>query len=483
MDRGNVLSGAAFSAVLLSATTFLAMLIIIGVLTHTYVHHRVTEDVREDIQARWEMFAADYRDEGLEPLITLIKSAALTNVRSKKVVGLFAADGGPMAGNITMRPDGAGWREAPLNLATRAPTNRHAIDYYYLSAPLGDLTLVVGEAMDRIFLIQRTMFRALALSGFIVVLTMLGAGYVLSRKSLRKLELLETTLGQVSDGDMSARMALSPDNDQIDRIALRMNAHLDTLSRLMAATRATAAAVAHDLKSPLARAYLGLGRALMRIEAGEDPRAEIEDTQAELEGMNGIFDTLLRLVHIEAGAGDVHLTEVNMVALLDDLVETYQVVVEENGQHLIYEHSCEHSDDEQFVILGDVAMLRQMIVNLLQNSVTHCNEGAEIRLCLDGEAARIRLTLTDTGPGIPEVARQAVFEPFHRLDPSPDQPGSGLGLTLVRAIANRHGANITLSDNTPGLRVVVEFVAVDTIREPGGVKSSSHYLYAQKYKN
>jgi len=155
-----------------------------------------------------------------------------------------------------------------------------------------------------------------------------------------------------------------------------------------------------------------------------------------------------------------------MVALLDDLVETYQVVVEENGQHLIYEHS----DDEQFVILGDVAMLRQMIVNLLQNSVTHCNEGAEIRLCLDGEAARIRLTLTDTGPGIPEVARQAVFEPFHRLDPSPDQPGSGLGLTLVRAIANRHGANITLSDNTPGLRVVVEFVAVDTIREPGGKK-------------
>ncbi|QEA39515.1 HAMP domain-containing histidine kinase [Pistricoccus aurantiacus] len=457
MDRGNVLSGAAFSAVLLSTMVFLSVLLIMGVVAHGYIQRSVTQDIREDLQARWELFAVDYHDEGAAPLIVLIESTTLASAKNRQAVGLFAADGTLIAGNVKTLPDTAGWQEAPLHVAAGMRADDHSVSYLYRSEPLDDMTLVVGEAMDRTALIQRTMFRALAISGFIVVLIMLWAGYIFSRKSLRKLERLETTLARVSDGDMSARMALSSDNDQIDRIARRMNAHLDALSRLMVTTRTTAAAVAHDLKTPLARAYLGLGRALTRVEAGEDPSAEIEDTQAELEGMNGIFDTFLRLVRIEAGGDGAGFVEVDLAALLDDLVETYQVVAEENGQRFVYERP----DDERLVIIGDAAMLRQMIVNLLQNAVTHCPEGAEIHLRLDREAERIRLTLADTGPGVPDAAREAVFEPFHRLDSSRGRPGSGLGLTLVRTIAERHGARITLADNAPGLRVVVEFAFVE----------------------
>ena len=87
--------------------------------------------------------------------------------------------------------------------------------------------------------------------------------------------------------------------------------------------------------------------------------------------------------------------------------------------------------------------------------------GDRIRLQLQSDGARICLTVSDTGPGIPEAAREAVFEPFHRLDPSRSKPGSGLGLAFVRAIADRHGARITLADNAPGLRVVVQFAAAD----------------------
>nr|WP_298411802.1 HAMP domain-containing sensor histidine kinase [uncultured Halomonas sp.] len=457
MDRGNVLSGAAFSAVLLSTMVFLTVLLIMGVVTHGYIQRSVTQDMREDLHTRWELLAADYRDEGTTPLVALIESTTLASAKNRQVVGLFALDGTPLAGNVKMPLDTSGWQEAPLHVAGGTQPDDHSVSYLYRSAPLDDMTLVVGEAMDRVALIHRTMFRALAISGFIVVQIMLWAGYIFSRKSLRKLERLETTLARVSDGDMSARMALSSDNDQIDRIARRMNAHLDALSRLMVTTRTTAAAVAHDLKTPLARAYLGLGRVLTRVEAGEDPSAEIEDTQAELEGMNGIFDTFLRLVRIEAGGDGAGFVEVDLAALLDDLVETYRVVAEENGQRLVYERP----DDERFVIIGDAAMLRQMYINLLQNAVTHCNEGDEIRLRLDREAARILLTIADTGPGIPEAARKTVFEPFHRLDPSRSKPGSGLGMALVRAIAERHEARITLSDNAPGLRVVVEFAFVE----------------------
>ncbi len=281
---------------------------------------------------------------------------------------------------------------------------------------------------------------------------MLCAGYFLSRKSLHKLEQLEMTLAQVSDGDMTARIALSPDNDQIDRIAGRMNAHLENLSRLMISTRATAAAVAHDLKSPLARAYLGLGQALARIEQGQDPRAEIEDTQAELEGMNGIFDTFLRLARIEGGADGAQFAPVDLGALLDDLAETYQMVAEDSDQNLVYERP-----KGSVIITGDATMLQQMVVNLLQNAVTHGGAGNQIGLTLDHAGDQVLLTVADTGPGIPEAARDAVFEPFHRLDPSRSKPGSGLGLALVRAIAERHRAHITLADNAPGLRVTVAF--------------------------
>ena len=104
-------------------------------------------------------------------------------------------------------------------------------------------------------------------------------------------------------------------------------------------------------------------------------------------------------------------------------------------------------------------MVQQMVVNLLQNAVNYGGGGNEIRLQLTRDGARVRLIVSDNGPGIPEAAREAVFEPFHRLDPSRSKPGSGLGLALVRAIADRQGARITLADNAPGLRVTVEFAA------------------------
>lgn len=468
MDRGNVLSGAAFSAVLMSAMAFLVVLITVGFVSHGYVQRSMTAELRDEVQSRWDLLAANYRDGGRDHLADLIGTATLLTNQGERALGLFDVNGTSVVGNIASRPAASGWHQAPLVLTTennhRQAMDRPA-DFLYRSEGLDGYTLVVGQRMDPISRIDRAMFRTLATTGFIVVLAMLGAGYFISRKSLRKLEQFETALAQVSDGDMTARMAISPENDQIDRIAGRMNAHLDTLSRLMISTRATAAAVAHDLKSPLARAYMALGRALARVEVGEDPRVEIEDTQAELERMNAIFDTFLRLARIEAGADGARLAEVDLGALLDDLADTYQMVAEDNGQSLVYLRP----EGERFSMTGDATMLQQMIVNLLQNAVTHGNEGTRIRLTLDHMADRIRMTVADNGPGIPEAARDAVFEPFHRLDPSRHKPGSGLGLALVRAIAERHGANITLSDNSPGLRVIVEFaprVPVNGLPDP-----------------
>lgn len=444
----------------MSAVAFLVVLITVGFVSHSYVQRNMTQELRDDIQTRWSLFAAEYQaaDAGVATVVKLVESATSFTHLAERAIGLFDPAGTPIAGNISALPDGAGWQQGSLGLIAEKfypPMTGPSADYIYLCGPLGGYTLVVGQRTDQLVRINRSIFRTLAITGVVVVLAMLCVGYFLSRNSLHKLERLEATLAQVSDGDMTARTVISSQNDQIDRIAARINVQLDTLSRLMMATRTTAAAVAHDLKSPLARAYMALGQALARVAAGQNPQAEIEDTQAELERMNGIFDVFLRLSRIEAGADGVRFAKVDLAPLLDDLAETYQMVAEDSGQTLVYQRP----EGGRFTVTGDASMLQQMIVNLLQNAVTHGGTGCEIRVRLDNFADHVRLTVADTGPGIPEAARQAVFEPFHRLDPSRNRPGNGLGLALVRAIAERHNARVLLSDNAPGLRVVVEFPA------------------------
>lgn len=459
MDRGNTLSGAAFSAVLASALAFIIVLLTVGIVADKYIAQSVIDEVHEDISARWSLLDAEYRDKGVGPFIALVESASLFTAQGRRALGLFDADGTLIHGNVLTRPALSGWQQGPLDIAIPAAQDAPQVrkfDYYFRSDRLGPYTLVVGQRMDRLYVTDRALFRTLALSGVIVVMVMLGSGYVLSRNSLHKLERMETTLEQVSAGDTAARVAISPHKDQIDRIAVRLNAHLDRLSRLMDSTRTTAAAIAHDLKSPLARAYLGLGRALDNLDAGQDPRAEIEDTQAELERMNAIFETFLRLSRIESGAIGNRFEAVDLGALLADLADTYKLVAEDHGQSFAFQHT----EGLTFDVQGDALMLQQMVVNLLQNAVVHGGEGAKISLTLDRAGGPVRLIVADSGPGIPEAARAAVFEPFHRLDPSRNKPGSGLGLALVAAIAERHGAKITLADNGPGLRVVVTFAVL-----------------------
>ena len=189
------------------------------------------------------------------------------------------------------------------------------------------------------------------------------------------------------------------------------------------------------------------------MDVGQDPRADIEDTQDELQRMGVIFDTFMRLAQIEAGVYGGPLAKVDLRALVDDLAETYHLVAEDHDQTLVYDRDA----GGDVSVVGDAAMLQQLLVNLLENALNHGGAGNEIQLSLDRKADRVHLTVADRGPGIPEAARDAVFEPFHRLDPSRRKPGSGLGLTLVRAIAERHGADVTLADNNPGLRVSVVF--------------------------
>jgi signal transduction histidine kinase len=295
------------------------------------------------------------------------------------------------------------------------------------------------------------MIRGFAIAGFLVVIAMIGIGYVMSRRSQEKLEVIEQVLERVADGDASARIGIAHPSDQIDRISQKIDAQLAKLDAVMQGTRRASASVAHDLRKPLARVSMILERGLARAEAGEDVRAEFEDGLAGLEKLNAIVATILRIARIEGhDIGDFQLFDLR--AVLDEVAETYEAVAEDAGMKLLYERPADKVE-----LVGDANMIAQLVINLLQNAITHAGDGAKIFLGAERRNQAVLLTVSDTGQGIPEDLRERVFEPMYRADAARTKDGNGLGLALVKAIADRHSADIVLSDAKPGLRVVTAF--------------------------
>ena len=455
MDRGDVLSGAAFSAVLRSAFAFIVLLVLFGWAALSYVESSLTAELSDDVQQRWTIIANDHETEGRDHVADTITKMVKVSPNGHHAAALFGPGGEVIAGDLRTRPGGTGLQTGPLDHAAAKPDDiTH--DYVYVSGPLEGGTLVVGQRLDLLYRTKILIFRTLTLSGFLVVLTMLSVGYVLSHRSLVRLKEIETALSKTSEGDTAVRIPEDGGTTQIDRIAHQMNLHLDRLSRLIATTRNTAAAAAHDLKSPLGRAYLSLGTAMERVDQGEDPSDALTDTQDELENMRVIFDSYLQLSRIAAVGEEFLNARVDLAALTTDLVDTFTLIAEDEDQSL----SFDVEDGQDFEVAGDAQMLQQMVVNVLQNAVTHGSAGNVITVRLSRTDGRILFAVADKGPGIPDAAKARVFEPFHRLDPSRSKPGSGLGLALVQAIAEKHQGKVALKDNHPGLIVEVALPAV-----------------------
>lgn len=450
MDRGDILSGAAFTAALRSAAVFLVVLTLMAVFSARLIDGAMTEEIRLLVLDSEAGLLREMADEEVVSAADRVALVARAAAGRSLAVALYSGDGQRLAGNLALRPPPGGWLQAPVALDAAGPEDG-AEPYLLHAAALDGGLLVTGRSLAIVDTARRTMIRGFALTGFLVSLAMLAIGFAQSRRSQAKLERIERTLDRVSHGDTAARTGVGAENDQIDRISLRIDSRLDALDELVQGTRRTATSVAHDLRRPLARAALSLERALLRAEAGADPRAEIEETQRDLARLTSIISTILRIARIEGG-GVPAMRVIDLRPVLDEVAETFRPVAEDAGQVFDYERPA-----RPLMLRGDAEMLAQLAVNLVQNAITHAGPGARVLLAGRDGAEGVELVVADSGPGVPEALRTKVFEPFFRSDSARTVEGSGLGLPLVKAIANRHGARVALEDAAPGLRVRVVF--------------------------
>jgi signal transduction histidine kinase len=173
---------------------------------------------------------------------------------------------------------------------------------------------------------------------------------------------------------------------------------------------------------------------------------------AELDHIAEIIEAILRIGQIQAGARRDRFAPLDLAGLMADVVEVYEPVAQDAGLRIACLPPMSTS-----LILGDQLLLTQMFANLIENAVRHCGPGTMIELSLDESTDGAIANVSDNGPGIPEVERQRVLEPFARLDKSRTSAGAGLGLSLVAAIAELHNARLVLADNGPGLSVSLHF--------------------------
>jgi signal transduction histidine kinase len=281
---------------------------------------------------------------------------------------------------------------------------------------------------------------------------LLGSAGALAVRSLFRMTLADVsaTAAAISAGDLTRRVRVSGRGDEFDRLAETINDMLARIGRLMDGVRQVSNAIAHDLRTPIARARARLEDAVAHAQGEADLRAAIERAEADLDGVIAIFQALLRIAEIEAGARRSAFAPFDLAPMLLDLADLYTAAAEERGQRLAPEIPA------SLPAFGDRDMVQQAVANLLDNALKFSPPGSTIRLMASADQGQaIRITVADEGPGIPEADRLRAAERFFRGESARSTPGSGLGLALVQAVATLHGGSLRLEDNRPGLRATL----------------------------
>jgi signal transduction histidine kinase len=272
----------------------------------------------------------------------------------------------------------------------------------------------------------------------IVLSIMLVIGLAAGLLAQRRLARINSVLQQLGAGDLKARTHTEKSKDDLDDLARQLDRTAADLERLVAQTRNLSASLAHDLRTPLAR----LRARLETLPDGEERASALD----EAERLSGIFDTIMRVANIEAKQGRDGFEPVDLDALAADLVSIFGPVVEDRGKHLTLQ-----TEDGAW-INADRDMLIQAMANLIQNAIVH--GGSQITVFSKGRT----MGVSDDGEGVDPALYDEIIKPMVRLDAARGSDGSGLGLALVRAVADRHAAELSLSKSkTNGLCVALKF--------------------------
>ncbi|RUS60723.1 sensor histidine kinase [Pseudorhodobacter sp. E13] len=309
----------------------------------------------------------------------------------------------------------------------------------------GGFPLLVARSLAPMEATLAALRRAIAVLTLGMLVAGCVVGWIAARGIMGRITRINALADKVATGALDARLPGPRAPDEFGLLETHVHAMLDRIEALNRATHRLSDSIAHELRTPLNRMAQKLGQL-----QGQD--ALVDDLRDEMRKATRVFDALLDISRAEADQGTGGgLVPVDLSTLCLEMAELYEAVAEDKGLSLAQDVAPGQT------ILGDRTLIGQMLSNVLDNAVKYCAPGDHIRLALAETAGSIRMTIRDTGPGMPADLRAAAFERFTRAERDRALPGHGLGLALVRAIAARHGARLSTPDTEKGFELQIDW--------------------------
>lgn len=335
--------------------------------------------------------------------------------------------------------------------------HRAVVRVYHLP---GGFRLLVGRDLEENERLREVIRRAFGWSVLLVGLFGVLGAWVVSKRMLKRVDDMTQTTRGIMAGDLGGRLAVAGTRDELDRLAESLNAMLDRIGELMSGMRQVSDNIAHDLKTPLTRLRNRADEALRTARTPEELRAALEAAIEESDNLIRVFNALLMIARLEAGAAADMVVEYDAAEVVSGVAELYEAAAEEAGMRLVAEIAPD-ALAEGLKVRGSRELLGQALSNLIDNAIKYGRrEGAAeadpivVRARREGDRALIEVA--DGGPGIPASDLERAQERFVRLESARTRPGFGLGLSLVAGVARLHEGTLRLSDAGPGLRATLD---------------------------
>jgi signal transduction histidine kinase len=445
---------ASFKFAALYVAVFAGSALVLGVAVFLEARSALQQQMAARIETEAAFLQEEFRAEGLAHLLDLVR---------KRGQGASALDylvedqaGAHLAGEMPATADPKpGWTTIDVPQASEDGGRPEKV-LALVSDLGGGVLLAVGGDLRQIGELEEAIATAFLWTVGLAAVLGISGGALLSRAFLRRVDAIARTAEAIIDGDLGRRMPMRGTGDDLDRLASTLNRMLDRIGVLMESLRQVSSDVAHDLRTPLSRLYQRLEDARAHARSMAEYESAIDAALSEAEGLLETFSALLRIAQVEGASPRAGFRDVDLTAVAETVSDAYRLDAEDAG------HQLTATISPGITVSGDQELLTQALANLVENALRHTPLGTRIGVRLTGSSeADVTLSVEDDGPGVAAIDLPRLTDRFYRGERSRTTPGNGLGLSLVSAVAELHGAKLSVDAMEPGLRVSLLFPAAE----------------------
>lgn len=449
-----LLNSTIFRLTVLYASFFCVSTTLILMFVYFATVNEIEDRIKHRISVQMTQAQTVFRQRGAEGLKKLTAEFMEDDDEGVFIYILVSGDGKVLAGNMENWPEDVEYKDNWLMFDIESKTDESGIHVIALDkAFAGGYKYLVGCSLKEPDRTKKIIFDVVLASIMLALVITAFGGAMFSSVIRRRLEEVNRICSQVIGGNLDVKVPVSGSDDEFDHLSSNVNTMLSRIVELVNGLRQTSDNIAHDLRTPLNRHRIRLEGLL-----GHEPESSKthENIKGGIEEVDSIVETLnsiLRISQAQSGVASGHFITFDMSLMMTNVTEFYEEFALQKNIEM-------HTDiPPDIATTGDKPLITQAIANLIDNAIKYTPTGGTIHVTLAKKESYVECVVADNGAGIPPALYDKVKERFFRLEESRTSPGTGLGLSLVDAVAKLHRGELVFEDNKPGLKAILKLAS------------------------